>query len=70
MIFLGDDGCAFSRTPGERFRVDDLEHAVHRAIPRRWEWLEMGGYEPENLGLGLWPEAQCHEVPFHEDLAF
>lgn len=70
VIFLGDDGCAFSRTPGERFRVDDLEDAVHRAMPRRWEWLEMGGYEPEDVGMELWPETQFSEAPFRGDLAF
>ena len=68
-LFLGDDGCAFSRTPGERFRVEDLDDTVQRAIPRRWEWLEMGGYDPEDVGIDSWAVRPFQETPFHGDLA-
>ncbi len=69
-LLLGDDGAVFCLTPARRYKVVDApEWAVERVLPHRWEWLEMGGFEPIDP-LDRWVEDEEPAWDPSEDLAF
>lgn len=56
MLRVGADGAVFGFTPTGRFKVLDLEDVLWQVLPRRWEWLEFGGYVSRDVGAEPWPE--------------
>ena len=55
-LLAGDDGAIFRRTPSGRYKVIGPDDPSHTIIPRRWEWLEMGGYVSRDVGPEPYPD--------------